>query len=1323
MRFWLLLLLLAVRSWSAQIVGTEARLNVPLDGLWYGTVNVTPGEGAVVVENPPTFSWFYATNQTSQYLEYPGNYGKDILKEFTFQVATNSDMSTNHLVVNLRTRFNFYAALAPFTNANGSTYTGTLYWHVGFSRVTNLTEVYWWSPIHTFSITNTPVTTVDRSLLASDSFTNLGHPRMWFTEATRTNFFHYFATNGDDSYYGISNSWVDVFASASNTVSAASWGGDYRLVAALNSQLDSPLVDITTNINIWQVPASPALDPGTNRTIYKRVIYWTEYNGLQGGTVDTTETLPRTATNVTFTWTNLVGYPSAQCILFDTDAHSDAMVLVSQWEFTTNLTHDMAVDLHKTNLYYQVSYLNSTGGVVSVGSTERISEVTNGYILGWGTSPDANAAARALAAIGLMHQRDLTNAFWTNGISAEIERWAIWYRQTRQVITDTEGREDYYLGIGSAYDWCFDLLTERAKSNVLYAIEEKLHAGNYFGYPNETTNIDLDIGDQNLGFGTPAYAYESHAIGGDGVHLYPALAMMTESPIALQYARWRMNWNMAKFFGFGSDAGYVTGRGYDQEYIRAQRITEIMSAMLAAWPQWTGTNNIKLRNFARWADRHFPVGFRDLINPWGQTGAGRYQMWDSMGYAFSRLTQDPEIALHDYNNTVEAGASNYRWSMWQLCKAAALPPPPTGVTNSVLSGISPREGWVDMASVPPNSAQAHSNGVFVTAWAPPAGGVANHSFGGIGCYQMTAYGADLTMGGETGMREYGFNPAANHATLMIEGAGPYNQKWPPHIEHKAFISAFTNGSGFTYAALDLTDAYARTNNPKDLALINPSGYFTNAQGEQIQVGYTNIFVSQGYHHDLTNVVRHLLFVRNKYLVVHDRIGATNEMRTALPHYNNSTDMVLDTTNATWNWTVTNWYQGGTFTNAVRVFMKYLNAAQLQVTNFTGTNTKINPITGYNPLMNEWQNADLVGTFPRTNSVWVMNKNKATNFTFTSILYPVKPGDPDPTIVEIDPYTVAVTNSSEGDVISFNRDSAVATLIVDVGATNAPPTPRVAQPVFSPAGPAVDVLPTNVIITCSTPGATIWWTTNGTTPYAGGNGYDTNGSGIAVGYGMTLKAMAEMTLSNWLDSYVTSVTFTTNGPVTPTVGNITITPNGGTFTNSVTVSMSCATNGAAIYYTTNGSAPSTNSTLYTAPFDLTNTSTVKAVGVLSGYSNSAVATATFTAVSPELPTVGTPVITPPGTSFLNETNFILSCSTNGATILYSVDGSTPSVTYTGAVTVTQTLDVRAKATLAGHNDSAEATATFTRTNAPAGSSSTRNWRVRQVITRNVIVIPR
>jgi hypothetical protein len=170
-------------------------------------------------------------------------------------------------------------------------------------------------------------------------------------------------------------------------------------------------------------------------------------------------------------------------------------------------------------------------------------------------------------------------------------------------------------------------------------------------------------------------------------------------------------------------------------------------------------------------------------------------------------------------------------------------------------------------------------------------------------------------------------------------------------------------------------------------------------------------------------------------------------------------------------------------------------------------------------------------------------------------------------------------------------------------------------------------------------------------------------------------------------------------------------------------MSCATNGAAIYYTTNGSAPSTNSTLYTAPFDLTNTSTVKAVGVLSGYSNSAVATATFTAVSPELPTVGTPVITPPGTSFLNETNFILSCSTNGATILYSVDGSTPSVTYTGAVTVTQTLDVRAKATLAGHNDSAEATATFTRTNAPAGSSSTRNWRVRQVITRNVIVIPR
>jgi len=83
------------------------------------------------------------------------------------------------------------------------------------------------------------------------------------------------------------------------------------------------------------------------------------------------------------------------------------------------------------------------------------------------------------------------------------------------------------------------------------------------------------------------------------------------------------------------------------------------------------------------------------------------------------------------------------------------------------------------------------------------------------------------------------------------------------------------------------------------------------------------------------------------------------------------------------------------------------------------------------------------------------------------------------------------------------------------------------------------------------------------------------------------------------------------PPLPTVATPTITPNGGAFTDSVSVTLGTTTSGASIYYTLNGATPNTSSALYTGPFTLTNTATVKAIGVKSGSNTSSVASATFT----------------------------------------------------------------------------------------------------------------
>src|SRR5215468_130960 len=102
----------------------------------------------------------------------------------------------------------------------------------------------------------------------------------------------------------------------------------------------------------------------------------------------------------------------------------------------------------------------------------------------------------------------------------------------------------------------------------------------------------------------------------------------------------------------------------------------------------------------------------------------------------------------------------------------------------------------------------------------------------------------------------------------------------------------------------------------------------------------------------------------------------------------------------------------------------------------------------------------------------------------------------------------------------------------------------------------------------------------------------------------------------------SLTVNSSTPTAPTpppssastLATPTITPNGGSFTDSVSVTLQTATSGASIFYTTNGSTPTQSSTPYTGAFILANSTTVNAIAFKSGSNPSAQASANFTVIA-------------------------------------------------------------------------------------------------------------
>ena len=235
----------------------------------------------------------------------------------------------------------------------------------------------------------------------------------------------------------------------------------------------------------------------------------------------------------------------------------------------------------------------------------------------------------------------------------------------------------------------------------------------------------------------------------------------------------------------------------------------------------------------------------------------------------------------------------------------------------------------------------------------------------------------------------------------------------------------------------------------------------------------------------------------------------------------------------------------------------------------------------------------------------------TDATTGAVIYYTTNGTPPTTASAVYNGAIAVgvgTTTIEALALAANdSQSVVATAVYKVSPVTAAPTFKPAAGTYTSAQ--------SVTIADTTAGAVIYYTTNGATPTTASAVYT---GGIAVGAGTTtIKALALAT--NYSQSAVSTAAYTVTLPATPAP---TFSPAGGTYTSAQSVTLTDSVTGAIIYYTTNGTTPTTSSAVYSTPIQVAATETLEAVAVAPGGQLSAVASAAYT-IQTTAPTISFP----------------------------------------------------------------------------------------------------
>ena len=214
----------------------------------------------------------------------------------------------------------------------------------------------------------------------------------------------------------------------------------------------------------------------------------------------------------------------------------------------------------------------------------------------------------------------------------------------------------------------------------------------------------------------------------------------------------------------------------------------------------------------------------------------------------------------------------------------------------------------------------------------------------------------------------------------------------------------------------------------------------------------------------------------------------------------------------------------------------------------------------------------------------------------------------------------------------------------------PPDPSVPTPTFSPA-PGTYHTPQNVTISDAMNGATIYYTLDGTLPTTSSPIFT---APISISVTTSIYAMA--THSSYPRSSVALATYSIVLPPAPSPA---FSPTPSTFSGPQSVTLS-NTAGLPMYYTLDGSTPTTSSTAYAGPISVTKNITIKAVTAAYGYLASSVSVGSYYIQAPA------PTFSVPSGTYYTSQNVVASSTIAGATIYYTTNGSNPTTSSTACV---------------------------------------------------------